>query len=36
VVSATSGSFALKANPDELREIWAWLDRWERSYLPGE
>ena len=25
---------ALHANPDELGKIWAWLDKWERSYLP--
>jgi len=30
----TKRSDALHANPDELKVIWAWLDKWERSYLP--
>ena len=34
VALTTKRTDALHANPDELKEIWAWLDRWERSYLP--
>ena len=35
VALTTKRNDALHASPDELREIWAWLDRWEQSYLPG-
>jgi serine/threonine protein kinase len=35
IALSTRRNDALHATPDELKEIWAWLDRWERSYLPG-
>jgi len=36
VALTTKRGDALRATPDELREIWSWLDKWERSYLPGQ
>ena len=36
VALSTRRSDALHANPDELRDIWAWLDKWERSYLTDQ
>jgi eukaryotic-like serine/threonine-protein kinase len=35
VALTTKRSDAVHANPDELKAIWEWLDRWERSYLPS-